>query len=121
MECTHEELGVLKDYLIQNVQPGEKIDQGAYGRIMEAKWEGTIVAIKGIHTIFDEVNGEQFQSLKNKFLTECKQSSQLRHPNIVRFLGIYFPPGARVPSLVMERLDCNLTKLLKQNPVISWM
>ena len=120
MECTYDELGFLKDSLIQNVQVEEMIGRGAYGRIMEAKWEGTVVAIKEIHSIFNDVGEEQFQALKIKFINECKQSSQLRHPNIVRFLGIYFPAGARVPSLVMERLHCSLTaKLLEQDPVIS--
>ena len=37
---------------------------------------------------------------------------------MVCFLGIYLPPGAKVPSLVMERLHCNVTKLLEQNAVV---
>ena len=44
----------------------------------------------------------EFQSFKRNFLRECEQSSQLRHPNMVRFFGIYYPPRVRVPSLVME-------------------
>lgn len=118
MDSIYDELGSLKDCLIHNVQMEKIIGHGAYGTIAEAKWEGSIVAIKEIHSIFNEVSEEQFQALKSKFLNECKRSSQLRHPNIVRFLGIYLPPGARVPSLVMERLHCNLTKLLEQNPII---
>ena len=94
------------------------IGRGAYGTIGEAKWEGSVVAIKEIRSIFNEVSEEQFQARKTKFLTECKRSSKLRHPNIVRFLGICLPQGARVPSLVMERLHCNLTELLKQNAII---
>ena len=117
--CTYDELGFLNNYLIHDIQIGERIGRGAYGRIMEAKWEGTVVAIKEIHSVFNDVGEEQFQALKIKFLNECKQSSRLHHPNIVRFLGIYYPAGARVPSLVMERLHCNLTNLLIQNPVVS--
>ena len=119
MKCTYGELGFLTDYLIENVQVGKVIGRGAYGRIMEAKWEGTVVAIKEIHDIFNDASEEQFQALKIKFLDECKQTSRLRHPNIVSFLGIYFPAEAIVPSLVMELLHCNLTKLLEQDPVIS--
>ena len=52
-------------------------------------------------------------------MRECEQSSRLRHPNIVRFFGIYYPPNARVPSLVMERLHCSLTKLLEDNSGIT--
>ena len=118
MESINDELGSLKDCLIHNVQVEQIIGHGAYGTIGEAKWEGSVVAIKEIHSIFNEVSEEQFQALKTKFLTECKRSSKLRHPNIVRFLGICLPPGARIPSLVMERLHCNLTELLEQNAII---
>ena len=66
----------------------------------------------------NEVSDREFQSFKRSFLRECEQSSRLRHPNIVRLFGIYHPPGARVPSLVMERLHCSLTSLLEDNPVV---
>ena len=93
-----DELGVLKDYLIPNIQLGKIIGHGAYGSIMEAKWEGSVVAVKEIHSIFKEVSEEQFRALKEKFVTECKRSSQFRHPNIVRFLGVHLTPGTKVPS-----------------------
>ena len=87
--------------------------------ILEAIWEGVVVAVKEIHSIFmNEVSDLEFQAFKRSFLHECEQSSRLRHPNIVRFFGIYHPPGARVPSLVMERLHCSLTSLLENNPVV---
>ena len=109
----------LRDCVIDNIIIGKQIGRGANGRITEAKWEGIIVAVKEIHSIFmNEVSDREFQSFKTSFLRECEQSSRLRHPNIVRFFGIYHPPGARVPSLVMERLHCSLTSLLEDNPVV---
>jgi len=106
----------LRDFIVSNIQLGKQIGSGANGRILEARWEGTVVAIKETHSIFNEASEPEFQSLKRNFWRECEQSSRLRHPNIVRFLGIYYPPGARVPSLVMERLHCSLSNLLEQNP-----
>ncbi|XP_065916617.1 uncharacterized protein [Dysidea avara] len=109
----------LQDRIIDNIELGIQIGRGANGRILEAKWERTEVAVKEIHSIFiNEVSEPEFQAFKQSFLRECEQSSRLHHPNIVRFFGIYFPPGARVPSLVMERLHCNLSTLLEQTPVI---
>ena len=109
----------LRDCVIDNIRIGKQIGRGANGRILEAKWEGIVVAVKEIHPIFmNEVSDREFQSFKRSFLRECEQSSRLRHPNIVRFFGIYHPPGARVPSLVMERLHCSLTSLLEDNPVV---
>ena len=109
----------LRDCVIDNIRIGKQIGRGANGRILEAKWEGIVVAVKEIHSIFmNEVSDVEFQSFKRSFLRECEQSNRLRHPNIVRFFGIYHPPGARVPSLVMERLHCSLTSLLEDNPVV---
>ena len=90
----------VHEYIIDNIQLGREIGKGANGRILEAKWE---VAVKQIHSIFiNEVNKPEFQAFKRSFLRECEQSSRLCHPSIVRFFGIYYPPGARVPSLVMS-------------------
>ena len=109
----------LRYCVIDNIRIGNHIGRGANGRILEAKWEGIAVAVKEIHSIFmNEVSDLEFQSFKRSFLLECEQSSRLHHPNIVRFFGIYHPPGARVPSLVMERLHCSLTSLLENNPVV---
>ena len=123
MAGKHDIPSSLRGFIIDNIQLGKQIGRGANGRILEAKWEGAAVAVKEIHSIFiNEVSELEFQAFKRSFLQECEQSSQLRHPNldpnIVRFFGIYWPPGARAPSLVMERLHCSLTSLLEQNPVL---
>ena len=120
MAGKHDIPSPLRGFIIDNIELGKQIGRGANGRILEAKWEGAIVAVKEIHSIFiNETSDPEFQWFKRSFLRECEQSSQLRHPNIVRFFGIYWPHGARAPSLVMERLHCSLTDLLEQNPVIT--
>ena len=109
----------LHDFIVDNIRIEKQIGRGANGRILEAKWERITVAVKEIHSIYiNEVSEPEFQAFKRSFLRECEQSSRLRHPNIVRFFGIYHPPGARVPSLVMERLHCSLTNLLERNPLL---
>lgn len=111
--------GSLRDFVIKNIKLGKLIGKGANGTTVEAKWEGSIVAVKEFHSIFNETTSElEFQSLKERFLKECERSIHLRHTNIVHFLGIFVPPEARVPSLVMERLYCNLNDLLEAHPNI---
>ena len=111
----------LDNFVIENIQLGKEIGRGANGRILEANWKGNIVAVKEIHSIFigNQVSEPEFQAFKRNFLRECEQSSRLRHSNVVRFFGIYHPPGARVPSLVMERLHSSLTNLLERNSIVS--
>ena len=107
----------LQDWVIDDIQLGRQIGRGTSGGILQAKWERTEVIVK--ETYMNKALSEpEFQAFKRRYLRECEQSSRLRHPNIVRFFGIYLPPGARVPSLVMERLHCSLTNMLEQTPVI---
>ena len=105
---------------ITDIQLGRVIGTGAHGRILEAKYKGSVVAVKQlqIHEILKGVSAQEFATVKSKFLTECDRSSRLRHPNIVIFFGIHSPPGAILPNLVVERLHCSLNDLLKRNLVI---
>ena len=82
----------LQDCIIALVS--KSVGRGANGRILEARWEGVTVAVKEIHSIFMYVSEPEFLSFKRSFMRECEQSSRLRHPNIVRFFGIYYPPKA---------------------------
>ena len=43
-----------------------------------------------------------------RFEVECRLLAQMRHPNIVQFIGVYFEEGSRVPILVMEFLPTTL-------------
>ena len=102
----------LRERVIENIRFGELIAEGANGTITEGKWEGSIVAVKKIHSVFNKPSEFDFQPLQKRFFEECERSFQLRHANIVQLLGIFIPSGARVPSLVMERLYCSLNDLL---------
>ena len=58
----------LQGFVIDNITIGDQIGRGANGRILEAKWEGTVVAVKEIHSIFmNEVDDLEFQLFKKVF------------------------------------------------------
>lgn len=99
----------LQSCVIQRIQLKELIYYGTYSKVVEAEWEGSVVAVKLIHGIFEQ----------DVEISECHHRYQLGHTNIVRFFGIYFPPGAAMPGFVMERLDCSLHDLLKRKSTIS--
>ena len=52
--------------------------------------------------------------LVKNFVKECVNHSQLRHPNIVQLMGVYFPPDSTIPILVMERLQVSLARYLDE-------
>ena len=70
--------------------PGREIGRGAYGRVFEVDYAGTLCAAKEIHKLLlqsAEIN--EFKKLKDDFLHECHIWSTLRHPHIVQFLGMF--------------------------------
>ena len=109
----------------------KELGRGAYGRVFAVEYCGTSCAAKEIHSILlpnDDQGGENLVS--KTFLHECSQCSVLRHPNLVQFLGVYYPDtggqtrGPALPIMVMEMMNDNLTKFFKINknvPVhIKW-
>lgn len=90
-----------------------KIGSGAYGVVYKAKWMGAEVAVKKSHT--DNMNEEGFCS----FLYEIAVISNLRHPNILMFLGASIRP----PNLwsVAEFLVLgSLNYVLKTYTKLDW-
>ena len=51
----------------------------------------------------------------DRFQQECAFLERIRHPNIVQYLGMTRDPESRLPVLLMELLDENLTKMLERS------
>ena len=67
---------------------GQEIGRGAYGRVFEVNYDGTLCAAKEIHLLLQQyAQGDEFEKLRRDFLRECQIWSTLRHPSIVQFLG----------------------------------
>ena len=76
--------------ILQRVNPtGNEIGRGAYGRVFEVDYEGTICAAKEVHALLLQyAQGDNLRKIIDDFLNECQIWSTLRHPCIVQFLGI---------------------------------
>ena len=96
------------------------LGSGSYGKVFAVKRGGKTYAAKEIHSILLEtVNVEEKRAVRDNFLKECHQCSTLRHPNIVRFIGVYYPDRHSVlPVMVMELMDTSLREFVK-TPNIS--
>jgi len=94
----------------------KELGRGAYGRVFAVKYCGTVCAAKEIHPTL--LTGDS-EWITNTFLRECTQCSVLRHPNLVQFLGVFFPNGgSTLPVMVMEMMNNNLTKFFAINQKI---
>ena len=64
--------------------------------------------------------GKEHRKPMRRFEVECRFLSQIKHPNIVQYLGVYREPETNVPVLLMELMDESLTHFLEssQNPVL---
>ena len=95
--------------VITRTNKEESIGVGSYASVYEVMVHGTLCAAKEMHPVF--VNDAN----KRAFLSECVHSSRILHPNVVQFLGIYYPsPRARLPWLVMELMHISLRGLIEK-------
>jgi len=109
----------FQELVLSNVklsEPERELGRGAYGRVYEVKYCGTICAAKEIHSVLIKTNDKK--KIIDAFLRECHQCSRLRHPNIVQFLGVYYPEGGadrmRLPVMVMEVMSCSLRSFVER-------
>lgn len=66
---------------------GKEIGHGAYGRVFEVNYEGTLCAAKEVHTVLLQyAQDDELQKIRDDFFNECQIWSTLRHPFVVQFL-----------------------------------
>ena len=93
-----------------------ELGHGSYATVLELKHMGLKCAGKKIHELLLR-QGDASYTVR-RFEEECCLLSQLRHPNIVQFLGVFFQQGVQVPILVMEFLPTNLTSSIKEYGIL---
>ena len=99
----------LRHLQLPEVTRKKELRRGSYATTFEVMVLGTPCTAKEVHPVLMSVN------FKEKFYAECIRSSQLLHPNIVQFMGIYYPsPSAELPWLVTEMMYISLTGLIEQ-------
>ena len=111
----------LQNLTLTDVTPLHQVlGRGAYGKVFTVKHHEKIYAAKEIHSLLLEaVNPEEKRKIKNTFLRECYHCSLLSHPNIVSFIGVYYPERNSVfPVMMMELMGESLTHYVKK-PNIS--
>jgi len=83
------DIRVSSDLILHGVRPtGKEIGRGAYGRVFEVDYHGTLCAAKELHALLLTFSqGEELRKITTDFIKECRIWSTIRHPSIVQFLG----------------------------------
>ena len=108
----------LKDVTLKGVVSlNNELGHGAYGSVFKVKYGKVVCAAKKIHPILIEnVRSEEKQRIKDNFIRECLCCNSIRHPNIVRFVGVYYQSDqSSLPIMVMELMDTSLTAFVENN------
>ena len=106
---------LLKRVTLEGVEPlNIELGRGAYGRVFKVKYCGLVCAAKQIHQTL--IDSEQKQAFKDDFVRECLNSSEIRHPNVVQFIGVYYSDEQPdIPTMVMELMNTSLTSFIQNN------
>ena len=93
---------------------------GTYGRVYAVNYLGKICAAKEIQLkIYSSPVDKVGQvKIKESVLKTCVLYSELRHPNVIQFLGVYYPIRSAVvslPAMVMEMMSYNLTSFVNNH------
>ena len=94
----------------------QQLGHGSYATVLELEYKGLKCAGKKIHEILLRQGASSYTV--RRFEEECRLLSQVRHPNIVQFLGVYVQSQEQIPILVMEFLPTNLTACIEKHGVL---
>ena len=92
------------------------LGHGSYATVLELEYMGLKCAGKKIHELLLEQGGASYSV--RRFEEECHLLSQVRHPNVVQFMGVHFQQEVPAPILVMEFLPTNLTSCIEQYGIL---
>ena len=110
----------LGPYTLRDAQVVEKLPCGRnpYTAVLLIRHLQLKCVGKTIHELPNVETTEDIAIIRSRFAEECEVLSQVRHPNIVQFLGVCFQEGKHLPILVTEFLPMNLTACIEQYGIL---
>ena len=88
------------------------LGSGAYGQVCRATLDELPCAAKLLNAILLDPGSPRNRTL---FQLECRYLSEIRHPNIVQYLGMAEDEESGLPILLMELMDDSLTHFLEKS------
>ena len=102
-------------YKTLNIDKSQLLGRGSYGAVYKAKCDQLPCAAKVLHPTILDPTDPGAGKIMTKFKQECAFLGSILHPYIVQYLGMTRDPESRLPVLLMELLDENLTKMLERS------
>ncbi|CAI8029140.1 Probable serine/threonine-protein kinase DDB_G0275165 [Geodia barretti] len=105
-------------YGYQNVviHTAQVLGSGSYGNVVKATLDKKPCAAKILHRVFIDSQDPGLSDFVSRFEQECQILRDLKHPNIVQFLGVVQDPTTNKPILLMELMKDSLTHFLESSP-----
>ena len=103
------------------IDKSETIGTGSFGAVCKAKCDELSCAAKLLYPVLFDLSptslkpgsSKEHRQPVKRFERECKFLSQIKHPNIVQYLGTFHDPDTNAPVLIMELMDESLTYFLE--------
>ena len=93
----------------------EILGSGSYGVVCKAMHGKHLCAAKLLHPIFFQSNDPGTVTTRRRFEQECHFLNDMKHPNIVEYLGTTHDPETDLLVLLMELMDESLTHFLERS------
>ena len=105
-------------YGYQNVviHTAHVLGSGSYGNVVKATLDKKPCAAKILHRVIVDSKDPGLSDFISRFEQECQILRDLKHPNIVQFLGVVQDPTTNKPILLMEVMKDSLTHFLESSP-----
>ena len=93
----------------------DTLGSGSYGVVCKAMWGQRLCAAKLLHHIFFQSNDPGIATTRRRFEQECRFLNDMKHPNIVEYLGTSHDLDSGLLLLLMELADESLTHFLERS------
>ena len=97
------------------IHTAQVLGSGAYGNVVKAMLDNNPCAAKILHRLIVDSQDPGLVDFISRFEQECQILRDMKHPNIVQFLGVVQDPTTNKPILLMELMKDSLTHFLESS------
>lgn len=110
---------VMSELLVRQPleETGRTLTRAPHYSVVEVRvggMEGSALKLEESALDLQDATPEDFGEVCSRIVEECRIHAALRHPNLVQFLGVFFPAGYTLPLIVGEHTPMSLSNALQR-------